>query len=783
MIGTPENSDNPFPAVAVTTFGVPTTSVASLQYMRKTWAFVVEYLEKYPDASGGLALSGGHGGGKTFLLNWLGDEAKRIKRRPSHAVYAKADTDNILELYRQILKSISRPSLIAITRKAMLTLGGSRVDAAAATQQASREVESARDLQPAFDQKILDPNEIYLLLQKRIENIRPDSTVSQQIAYAIGILEHPEFGKAAYNWLSGEVSNLPVDMPIQTSLWPPDAIGAPDVAVTALECIAGLYRIAEVPLILFLDQMENFISSDSTAMAQASLLKKWVEQLSGRGALVVMAGTPVAWDRLPRDVAPRLLNRGPLTVGGLNNDETALLVRAYLRAEPGFSTEATATIRNLSGGGNPREILQIAHHVFAKTGGSVSGASEDILIEAAKASDSLRDRATLALQMIDLAAKRLNLSVAPVVLGDQQPGGGPQATDDHEVHLVTGPEGSRLAIVLLTSPDAHAEAKDARKVTELRKQLASLPNQPALLVVTVGYSSARVVSLVSEISRVLEFDENNFQDRVKGELGRNPASVVREASRGASDMSPLLEHLTKLDERLARIEANRSEDQRETAKTLERGSAELAEPERVETEAKTRYQLRFGLDELHSALTDREDIRERRILRRLLVANEANVKDATFDYLGSIYLDTLDSLQLSGLNNVYDTISDQIMDEYTLLRSDLIREMRNKLSSWHRPYLDVRSPLVSSVLIGVTFGLLVGALVFSYFMRYSESLAGNLGGILGSIAGITAGGVWLFFSESMARPDRRYEYFAVKLNDLRSGRFKKRLLSNQASAQ
>jgi hypothetical protein len=762
MIATSSTLDNPFPTNAVTTFGVPTNFAANFEYMRKARAIVIEYLQKYPDSSGGLALSGGHGSGKTFLLNWLNDEARKIKSRESYIVYAKVDTDDILELYRQILKNISRLSLIEVTRKAVLAIGRTMAGEALATHDASREIRSARDLQPAFDQKILDPNEIYLLLRKSIQEIRPNSTTTEQVAYAIGILEHPEFGDAAYTWLAGDVSQLPKDMPLQASLWPRDRVGAADISIAALECIARLYRISEMPFILILDQMENFLPAGDRSLAQASLLKKWVEQLSGQGALVLMAGTPGAWGRLPRDVGPRLLNRGPLAVGGLNADETALLLRSYLRSEPGFSTEMVETIRNLSGGGNAREVLQIAHRVFAKTGGSVSTANERLLVEAADESGSLRDRATLALQMIDAAAERLNLSATPVAMGDRPPS---QSTNDTPLinRLIAGTDGPRLTIVLLTSSDARTEASDARKVTELRKHLAALPNQPELLVVTIGYSSGRVVALVGEISRVLAFDESSFQDRIEGELRHSAAPAVGQMGKESQDLTQLLQHLTKLDSRLARIEAQRVEEQQETVERLERGSHELAEPERLEAEAKTRYELRFGLDELHEALADRDEDLERRILRRLLVGNEANVKDKTFDYLGTIYLDSLDGLQLSRRSNPENDSS----RSYAVLRSDLIRTMRTELSSWNGISRINSTPIICSI-FGLMSGLFVGLALFESF-RYEFELSQRL--LLSVIGGLLSaafiGGIFFVLVESFLTPQRRYRPYVNRLDKLR----------------
>jgi hypothetical protein len=753
MISTAGPVENPFPARAVATFGVRTDLAADFEYMRKARAYAIDYLKNYPNSGGGVALSGGHGSGKTLLVTWLGDEANKIKSRESRTVYAKADSESVLELYRQVLKNITRLALIKVTRKAVLNLGGERAGAARATQSTSFEIESARDLRPAFEQKVLDPNEVYLLLQNEIEQIGTGSSVSQRIAYAIGVLEHPDFGEAAFNWLAGDTPQLPIEMPLplQSSLWPQDSIGAADIAVSALECVSGLFRLAEIPLIIILDQMENFVPAGISPLTQASALKKLVEQLSGQAALILMAGTPVAWDRLPRDVGPRFLTRAPLIVGGLTAKETDLLLKSYSQGEHGFTPEAVETIRELSGGGNTREILQIAHRVFRETNGAVSRANNDLLIKAAKDSGTLADREILALQMIDTAAERLKLTTAPASRDDGQ------KID----RMVAGPSGDSLAIVLLTSSDARAEAEDARKLTSLRKKLASDSEQRELLIVTVGYSSPRIRELIREISHVVVFEENEFQKRIERELSRI-SGLHSTARNEKADISPALEQLAKLDERLARIEETRKGVERRTSQTLAQGAAKLGESERLSTEGVTRYELRIRLDGLHDALTRGEDSLERQIMRQLLVANEAYVKDSTFDYLGNVYLDALDSVKLAMPFEVRDP---PIIVAYTKFRSDLILTMRGALSGQARSRF-VLNPFFCSGFVGLFAAVCILSIPS---VRAFYNLSGEYIAAFGLVlTGIIAGIVYLPF-DLLFRPSRRYRYLAWRLERLRSG--------------
>src|SRR5258708_4645195 len=115
--------DNPFPAQAVATFGVRADRIAPLNYMTEARAHLVDYLANYPNSGGGLAVSGGHGSGKTFLLNWLSEEAAKIKHSPAQTMYAKADNQSLPDVYQQLLRNTTRTELIKITRMAVRKIG------------------------------------------------------------------------------------------------------------------------------------------------------------------------------------------------------------------------------------------------------------------------------------------------------------------------------------------------------------------------------------------------------------------------------------------------------------------------------------------------------------------------------------------------------------------------------------------------------------------------------------------------------------------------------------
>ena len=159
-------------------------------------------------------------------------------------------------------------------------------------------------------------------------------------------------------------------------------------------------------------------------------------------------------------------------------------------------------------------------------------------------------------------------------------------------------------------------------------------------------------------------------------------------------------------------------------------------------------------------------------MRRLLVANEANVKDAAFDYLGGIYLDALDSVQLSPESPRNGDVR-SLGDSYASLRSDLIRTMRGKLSSWQRR----DRKLVTSVVVGVLLGLLTAGAtpVFLFsFQSISKLLLLEswtqlylISFFAGLFVGILSGLCSYFYLEILGQPERHFHSFARRLSVLR----------------
>jgi hypothetical protein len=635
-------AENPFPAQAVMTFGpLPRISV-ELKFMTDAFEPVRQYLINYsranlrstPEDRTALGLTGEHGSGKTFLLTWLRDEIGRIENLSSRIAYAKADTSLFVDIYRQLLRNFTQSMMLEVVATALRRIAVRRTGGAFATESRSEEIGSGASLEAAYDEKILDRNELYIELKNRISEAGP-AGVARTVAEVVGLLENPDLGRSAFDWLCGAdpgETSLPVTAPLLPAPTGELVSDAADIAVSALACIAKLFAIAEMPLVLMVDQVENFATSDVSVTFWSSIIKKLAEQVRQQNGLVVFAGTRAAWDRVPRDVGPRLIGREPLPVGNLELAEVGLLLDAYHSGTPRFPATAVDAIHRLSGG-NPREVLQIAHLCWRDTGGHLGDVDEAAVLRAAGDGGTLTDRAKLAMADIDRVLERMGL------LGREF-----RLPDGTLIDRLASGSGSAqpVAIVLALATDPVHEVTAAQRMIRIREMLEAMPGKPPLLVIPIGYRSESVERLVKSIFRVEPFGGRDFEVRFQSTLSQ----IIAEHPQSGKDTSSILNNLffriETLQDNLKNLEKMRTEEADTTARRLAEGSEKLNAPERQEREKRTRWDLVDGLEEVRSALDHDGLDEEQSILRSLLVANELNVHNNAFDHLGILYMDALD---------------------------------------------------------------------------------------------------------------------------------------------
>lgn len=740
--------ENPFPAKAVTTFGSTDMKFADLAFMRRSHRVLLDYLKAYPAEGPTLALSGGHGTGKTYLLAWLAAQATELQSAPARLLYAKTNGPDLVEAYRELIRNLTRRHLLEVVNAALLSQGTSRVGAAMATQVESSIIEETGSMESAFEGRVLDSNELHLELRKALESRSVASAVSQKVAYAIGLIEDAQYGEAAFDWIEGKAADLPNES-LRAPLFSQD-IDSSQVAVDALETIAALFKAADYPLVILLDQVENFVPRDGVANA-SSIIKKLGEQLNKQSAMLVMAGTPPAWEHLPRDLWHRFHGRRPFPVGNLSVEETEALLRAYLGNTGTVSRDLAQRLNDLSGG-NSREILQIAHRAWEIVDGKFETLTPEDLNAAALDAGSLEDRTELARQMLQeiVASEQLEMWR------------GPATDDDVRIWVVEAKSGSRVGVAMVLATDSRAEAQLAHRITTLRRQLDAEESVGDIVVVTIGYSSERVQSLLSGASRTIVFRETSFKETLQAEID----SVLSAAPRVEPSARPELEkQLVRLERALAEVERGRELTEKQRSELVAQQTGAVAAAEREDTQVKTRIQLREGLDDLADTLTKKKKGDERKLLRRLLIDNESYVQNQDFDYLGNLYLDTLDMLRL-GPGESAEAPGGDFTIETERLRANLITAMRNEISATRRRFVDSRS---WRVFVSVAGGVWIAASIYSFFALDYTYEGGMVEVVLTSfIAGCLSGAFLFAYLETLGRPEFRHRSYRARLRRIRS---------------
>lgn len=780
----------PFPAIAVTTFGAPINRCADFSYMDDIRKLLFDYMKEYPlksargneaELGGAITISGGHGSGKTFLLNWLHETGEGVTSLSCRFLYAKADGEAVSELYRQFMRNLTQQDLAEVIQKALSRIGADMVSSARATENVAPLIQAGGEaLDRVYKEKIVDRDEQYLRLKKQLSSVGEAPAVAAKIAVAVGLIEEPVLGRAAFDFLCGgepEINRPPLPAPLWDRALPPSRASsdpeveeplspAPsgnrgsadiDVAINALECIAALFRTARVPLVFMLDQMETFVPAEpNRAGTAASLIKKLVEQVARQHALLFLAGTGAAFERFPRDVGPRFIRREPTVIGRLDTQETEKLLSAYLMGQERFAPDAVQLIRNLSGG-NAREILRIAHHTWRASKGALASVSEDIVIDAAGKSGSLSDRSELARQMIDAAARRAGLPSRPNI---GLPSGGridrliAAGNDD------AGHEAS-LAILLAVATDAREEASTARRLAAARRDLEGLSMRPEMLIVAVGYASDRVQAVLKDFSRIITFEEDTFPQQLEREFGRlvlerRPAPVSDEIARGtAAEQAAMLK---RLDERLARIETEREVRQQSVEEQLTRETTELSRGRRLETARATRWELIDHVEELRRAMQNLAPDRERDICRSILVSNEVEYGSPAIQYLGAAYIDALDQEEI---------ISDKSLHrQFYRLRSDIVGSMRRELMGLSRKH-DVFHRLLPVLSAGFGIAVLLFMYWFSLFNEQLLAIPMQVWLLASSAAGVISALLCFALLWVCTAPSMRYRRLGARLRRMR----------------
>lgn len=657
---------NPFPARAVSTYGVTSPNL-ELEYATTAYRHLERYLLWYHDSrrshAGAIGISGEFGEGKTHLLNWLAEQARRGEPTPS-VIYGKADTSSLFDVYKQLMREVPREMLIRLIGLASLAIARKQVEAAVATQAVGSRIRDYSDLERLFEEGNVD--RIAVGNELRAQVIGTDD-IQKPIPTMLLAVTDSQRGESAYRWLLGnsidDLSAFGLSHDLKNAAGGTDSLLDPDAAaIDALESVATLHRSAGVPFIVLVDQLESLVAQTSERRREQmfSLFKKLIEQLARQEALIYIAGTPEGWAPFRRDSIDRLYTRPPIAVGHLDRNETAALLDAHLEGPSqsragAFSPEAIDTFYGISGG-NMREILQTAYEAFEIVQGCVEKATRDDVIAAARLSGSLEDRRTLALSIADEVLERYGVVRTAIGLLGRS---GERWTVDR---MLSKDGRTSLALFTICAADRASEARLSLQVTEVIEYLNTEYPGIGIVVTMIGYVSSEVTSLLETVAAIIPFQSDDFAGRLESRVERMLSSEDDDKAVVASpDIKPVLNV----------IEQKRALEQDAVAERFNKSVSSIHEPERQRHKARTAWDVIEDLDRLRELVQSGAPAsEEREIIQALSTWNSLGKGDARIEKLAGLYLELVSmSLSARALPGMSERIDSERLELRTTLRN------------------------------------------------------------------------------------------------------------------
>jgi hypothetical protein len=211
-----------------------------------------------------------------------------------------------------------------------------------------------------------------------------------------------------------------------------------------------------------------------------------------------------------------------------------------------------------------------------------------------------------------------------------------------------------------------------------------MDNNPALVVISVGYSSREVHALIDTRARLIKYSEKAFENDLRSVLldvmAERSNIAMAHGGRGTSAAPPaaavglaLQPEFAELTARLDVMEKRRNDDLEQAQARFVNEIRELGVTAKREVQLTTRIEVLDALDALLDALLTGSIEAERTIIRSILIANETRLHRPEIDELGELYIDLLSIERFGG--EMYDTTS---------RRHDLLGTLRESLRqvSW-----------------------------------------------------------------------------------------------------
>lgn len=357
---------NPFPRKALvnleggTKDRRPTLPTPPLQWAR-------ELAEEYIDTGIGqvVTVRGAYGSGKTHLISYvlqqidqkIAKEFKEAYQRPVQ-LYAKSGSSNFLDVYRKLAGQLDLELLQRVNARFLGQVISKEIeDEQQETQQLLKKFSrvpeddvSVGTEGKSISEHILvelrkDPKIVHRYVEKLL--VTPERALGGRSSEVreITSVDRDEFKKVIFYLDDNHRANDARDWLIARQDMPDEAlrrlgvvgqIANADDALDALRLLVRLFRYAEIPLLVYIDQIEKLLLGIDLELAQANAarLQSTVEYFALDNAFLLLAGADEAWTQLRKDFASRV---GPttITMEQITRKISHNLVKVYLEEMKG----------------------------------------------------------------------------------------------------------------------------------------------------------------------------------------------------------------------------------------------------------------------------------------------------------------------------------------------------------------------------------------------------------------------------------------------------------------
>jgi hypothetical protein len=520
---------------------------------------VDQYRRSYSQATNdngrAIVVHGEHGSGKTHalgcaMLALLAPEEGPLVR----ILYVRADSPDMLSMYRKLMSQISLHELQGLARLTMAQFPEGVRAALGKTAADSDWVTKAFQAAELQETAVLD---------RQSSDLAREGMRQKDFERVVLNLLNRDLDERAHRWLTGEELTEP-DL---RALGITGNIDDPLKIRAGIQTLLILSKRVGQPVAILIDQGEALVTAEDGTLSidNVGTLRSILEGMIGNSGLLLLAIREATWRVLPLDLRQRF---GPseFQLTGLTQDEATDLVALYVK--PWVTDEEPATYPILpdglrealvGSGGNIRRFIQLCSLLFTVAAPEERPIDGDFARNVLSAqtnpvptAETIRERLTES-----LAAAHVPF-LAEFSLGPDRV--------DFAIKSAAG--GFRAFVVITDALVGARELRVAQRTLNLVQEAQILDQLAEVVLVIGGYMSPELTTELSKVHRVLIVTSETIQSDLTALVADLstpvPAAPVPETSLRQLDRMTvaLVENRQQLDqvtEALAALAANRSQ--------------------------------------------------------------------------------------------------------------------------------------------------------------------------------------------------------------------------------